>query len=1129
MRLGRPLLRTADGHHLDERRASWLELFYDLSFAGAVGQLAGALQSHPGLGALARFAMLFAPTWWLWVQLTFYADRHESDNAAHRVSFLAAILLCVGLAASAPRALAGSTTGFVIAFVGLRGLQLLLYARARHHLPATRPLYNCYLICFGAGGALWLASLAVGGAVRYVFWGTALVVDAAGSLAMLAPRRQVPLNTAHLADRFQIFVLIVLGESMARLISAAAVRPWSLPLAVVLAAALITLAALWWAWLTTADRGALDSQPAIARFTALNLPIVAGIAAASAGLHIAILAADGGSAIPAGPRAALYGGVSVCLLASAVLPSTKVSRPTRVARLAAALAAMGLVFMGAIVEPVYLVPALAIVLAIALVTEARLKASAHGGVASADSQPIARQPARPARMAESAGNHTPRLNGAPMPAVLASPATTMITCGDPGRDDARQEPTLTSVWRAVAGTTITDELLEWPADLFTLTEVILQRSQAYRFALSPPAGSTWPPAGLQDWPDAVSDAARRWCAWAEHRNGPVPDLLAQEWGVLQARAGTPFSQLAEARDWRLCEALLTLHAIADEACAGLGVALDAARADGLVYRARGRELLARTGSLARFPVNLIRVLPKVGTPLAGSSLRALSHYAAVQAPGVEVRWHRVPGRCQGARSHGKAVNYLLLPWPLRVRRSDFRPVPGPLRALANDPFGFFEFAPSEPLDLDLVDRTLTAARAEAETVDVVILPESAVEHDEIDGLEALLGRHGVTGLITGVRERPPQPGQFPGNWVHIGVSTGGRWVHIRQPKHHRWSLDDSQIRQYHLAGALHPHVRWWEAMEVPGRSVQFVELCDGVTLASLVCEDLAQTDEVASVIRSVGPTIVVVPLLDGPQLSTRWGARHASVLADDPGSAVLTLTSFGMAHRSWLPGQNPSPVVALWKGPGQQTREISLQPGAQGILLSAVISRATRRSFDGRRPADSGIEFSDVTIRQVRGTDASTRTPQSLAGSPSRPMLAADELTILASWAEAAAEALAFAPEHVEAVTADAQAGAPWRAGLRICEPSWRLSQALGDISQAARTAAVAGGDRLAEAVAVAVRESQPAQPATDRLARAALRSALEQRQTRQPVAGGRPARSVPLPTPGPRPTATGTALPATG
>jgi hypothetical protein len=691
-----------------------------------------------------------------------------------------------------------------------------------------------------------------------------------------------------------------------------------------------------------------------------------------------------------------------------------------------------------------------------------------------------------------------------MPAVLTPPAATMITRGDPGRDDARQEPTLASAWQAVAGSTISDKLLDWPPDLFALTEVILQRSQAYRFALSPPADATWPPAGLPDWPDAVTDAARRWSAWAEDRNGPVPDLLAQEWAVLRARAGTPLSQLTEAGDWRLCEALLTLHAIADEACAGLGVALDAAGADGLAYRARGRELLARTGSLARLPAHLIRVLPKVGTPLTGSSVRALSHYAAVQVPGVEVRWHRAPLPCLGARSHGKEVNYLLLPWPLRVRGSDFRPVPGPLRKLADDPFGFFEFAPSEPLDLDLVDRMLVAARDQAGTVDIVILPESAVEHGELGDLEALLDRHGVTGLITGVRERPPQPGQFPGNWVHIGLSAGGQWVHIRQPKHHRWSLDDAQIRQYHLAGTLHPHVRWWEAMEVPGRSVQFVELCEGVTLASLVCEDLAQTDEVASVIRSVGPMIVVIPLLDGPQLSSRWAARHASILADDPGSAVLTLTSFGMARRSRLPGQNPSPVVALWKGPGQRAREIPLQPGAQGILLSAITSRATRRSFDGRRPAENGSEFSDVTIHQVRAARTGTGPPQSPARSPSWPTLAADELTVLTSWAEAAAEALAFAPERIEAVTADAQAGAPWRAELRICEPSPPLSHAINDIFHAVRTAAATGGNPPLQAVPVAAHESQPGQPANDRLARAVLRSALEQCLTRQALAGGR-------------------------
>ena len=364
-----PSLRTADGHDQEERRASWLELFFDLVFAGAVGQLAGALQGHPTLHGVGRFGMLFVPIWWLWVQFSFYADRHESEDAAHRVAFLSAILLCLGLGAGAPRALSGNTDGFIIAFACLRALQLVLYARARHHLPTTRALYSRFLVFFGAGGGLWLAALAFGGPARYAVVGIALLVDAAGALAMVSPRRRVPLNAAHLAARFQMFVLIVLGESVSRLIGAAAGRPWSPALAVVLAAALIILAALWWAWLKTVQRGALDGPQAIARFTALNLPIVGGVAAASAGLHLAILAADGSSTIGLGPRVALYGGVALYLLSTALLPSCHLGTRARAVRMATSVAALGLIFMGSIVLPVFLVPALTGVLVVGLLFE----------------------------------------------------------------------------------------------------------------------------------------------------------------------------------------------------------------------------------------------------------------------------------------------------------------------------------------------------------------------------------------------------------------------------------------------------------------------------------------------------------------------------------------------------------------------------------------------------------------------------------------------------------------------------------------------------------------------------------------------------------------------------------------
>jgi hypothetical protein len=263
---------------------------------------------------------------------------------------------------------------------------------------------------------------------------------------------------------------------------------------------------------------------------------------------------------------------------------------------------------------------------------------------------------------------------------------------------------------------------------------------------------------------------------------------------------------------------------------------------------------------------------------------------------------------------------------------------------------------------------IIAARDEVDSVDGVLLPESAIDASEVDGLEALLDRHGVGMLTAGVRQRST-PSELPSNWVHTGVNprlekggsptaSGEQWFHIRQNKHHRWSLDEGQILQYHLGGALHPHIRWWETMKVPRRTIHFVEHGDEIAIVSLVCEDLAQIDSVAEVIRSVGPSVVYAPLLDGPQISSRWSARYASVLADDPGSAVITLTSFGMVQRSRPHGRDSSPVIALSKDPVRGLREIRLEPGAQGVLLTVCGNRTTRRSADGRRPIDNATSIS---------------------------------------------------------------------------------------------------------------------------------------------------------------------------
>jgi hypothetical protein len=395
-------------------------------------------------------------------------------------------------------------------------------------------------------------------------------------------------------------------------------------------------------------------------------------------------------------------------------------------------------------------------------------------------------------------------------------------------------------------------------------------------------------------------------------------------------------------------------------------------------------------------------------------------------------------------------------------------------------------------------------------VDGVVMPESAVDEGDIADLENVLEHHGVAFLRAGVRQRA-RPGKLGSNWLHIGISPrlekGGRlpseesgeWLHIRQNKHHRWSLDESQIFQYHLGGVLHPHIRWWEATEVPRLAVHFVEVAE-LTIVSLVCEDLAWNDDVAKLIRSVGPTIVFALLLDGPQLPSRWAARYASGLADDPGSAVVTLTSYGTVQRSRPHGRDASPIIALWKDPVRGFRDIPLESGAHGVLLTVCMDRATRRSADGRWPIDNGTHAFDAAIQQVKAANTGTRSRLPRSGMPSQHVLESEELTILTAWAEAVAEALASAPERADAVLSDARAGAKWRPALGLPEPTARLSDAIDSMDRVVRGATPPEGTLTLDGLLTAANEDRPDEERLDSVVRKVLLAMLEQRRTRQPA-----------------------------
>jgi hypothetical protein len=149
--------------------------------------------------------------------------------------------------------------------------------------------------------------------------------------------------------------------------------------------------------------------------------------------------------------------------------------------------------------------------------------------------------------------------------------------------------------------------------------------------------------------------------------------VAEEWEVVRERSATTLEELATGRAWRICQAPFTLHAVADEACAGTGVAVADVPRDGHRFRARARELLARTRTLSRISRQRLRILPRVRNSVGGPSSRSLSRYVCVRGTEVDVVWNRIPARTVVPGGAAEEGNVLMLPWPLRIDAEDFKP------------------------------------------------------------------------------------------------------------------------------------------------------------------------------------------------------------------------------------------------------------------------------------------------------------------------------------------------------------------------------------------------------------------------------------------------------------------------
>jgi hypothetical protein len=486
--------------------------------------------------------------------------------------------------------------------------------------------------------------------------------------------------------------------------------------------------------------------------------------------------------------------------------------------------------------------------------------------------------------------------------------------------------------------------------------------------------NNWPPTDFcpdpQAWAESIKKLGQEWRVAS--LGGNMPTQVRTWWDQVYSRYTDNIDNICT--DRALVQTLIQLLAAADEASNAIG---PGSPEDG--FNKAIRKMLATEGddgaTLGRqLKVKTVRVLPKFHTPQTGMTLRSLSHYLAMYESGeVRPKWI-IPE----VDFSGNTLNILLVPFPWNVKRSQFSAVPGQTSGLVNmhqDKYGFFAFAPENDDDLikDL-DALIDEAKKNYGDVHGVILPELALTEDARDKVMKHVCEQGMF-FVSGVAGKS---GDAQSNLVSIGVpdsigtqSDEPMIIEDVQYKHHRWQVERNQILQYGLGSKLDPSVKWWEGFPLGNRDLLFITLNKNLTVCVLICEDLAKQDPVASLIRAIGPNLVVALLMDAPQLTFRWPGRYATVLADDPGSSVLTLTSLGMVKMSKpSSGTTPSKSVALWKDPvGGVSMHLEVDDLGKksGILLSINRQLLEEHSADGRSDGGgtSGIAYAGHHVIEI--------------------------------------------------------------------------------------------------------------------------------------------------------------------
>ena len=237
------------------KRASWLELLYDLAFVALVAQLTYlAADHHTTLTDALNIFFVGYTIFFAWLGTTVNRNLQEKETTLDKLFIQLQMIGAFGMSLSMPGVFQGEYIGYFVTLMLVGLVQVFMVLRMYHFNPDSAPRTKNIVQGLTIVALLWGISGFAPAPYHFVIMGMALALAIFTPLSKGQGNQVRLLNVSHIQERLGLFLILVLGEAM--LVVALANTATDIELAqpfIVLSGVLIVLS-LWWLYFEHLER-----------------------------------------------------------------------------------------------------------------------------------------------------------------------------------------------------------------------------------------------------------------------------------------------------------------------------------------------------------------------------------------------------------------------------------------------------------------------------------------------------------------------------------------------------------------------------------------------------------------------------------------------------------------------------------------------------------------------------------------------------------------------------------------------------------------------------------------------------------------------------------------------------------